>query len=315
MGRGRVQGKKNVDRWRPACLTEPRKIADNTARTPSKSGDRLQSIRWGRERPHTAPRMNAPNTTDTQLDRTAPLALWRAAAAFMHVLAALFGGPGQIAAKHTLTLKAHQLLASWLRAGEAMMRRLLLIEAAAFPKPNTRPLLRTSRKRTRKLMHFFPETPEQWCVSFRCLLGDTHARPATLPSWPNAERACVSPGRSPEDPKPFIFREDRPLRRRANRAQRRRAKRMRAKPVLRQDREWLKHEAPLAFRSAWPLAERYEALRRVFANPHAHAQRLARTLHATPHRVHELLQPPPDAERHVDLSDFTETARRSWNTS
>lgn len=125
----------------------------------------------------------------------------------------------------------------------------------------------------------------------------------------------MSPGRSPEGPKPFIFREDRPLRRRANRAQRRRAKRMRAKPVLRQDREWLKHEAPLAFRSAWPLAERYEALLRVFANPHAHAQRLARTLHATPHRVHELLQPPPDAERHVDLSDFTETARRSWNTS
>src|SRR5690606_36108812 len=122
MGRGRVQGKKNVDRWRPACRTEPRRIADNTARTPSKSGDRLQSIRWGRERPHTAPRMNAPHTTDTQLDRTAPLALWRAAAAFMHVLAALFGGPGQIAAKHTLTLKAHQLLASCLRAGEAMMQ-------------------------------------------------------------------------------------------------------------------------------------------------------------------------------------------------
>ncbi len=229
----------------------------------------------------------------------------------MHVLAALFGDPGQVAAQHTLTLKAHQLLASWLRAGEAMMRRLLLIEAAAHAKPNTRPLLRTPRKRTRKLMHFFPETPEQWRVSFRCLPGDTHARPATRPSWPNAERACVSPG----SPKPFIFREDRPLRRRANRAQRRRAKRTRAKPVLRQGREWRQHEAPLVFRSAWPLAERYEALRRVFANPHAHAQRLARRLHATPHRVHELLRPPPNAERHVDLSDFTDTAQRSWNTS
>jgi len=259
--------------------------------------------------------MNASPSTDTQTDRTAPLALWRVAEAFMHILAALFGDPGQVAAQHTLTLKAHQLLASWLRAGEAMMRRLLLIEAAAHAKPNTRPLLRAPRKRTRRLMHFFPETPEKWRVSFRCSLpGDTHARSASGQLTPIAGHACVSPG-TPGSPKPFIFREDRPLRRRANRVQRRRAKRTRAKPVLRQDREWRLHETPLAFRSAWPLAERYEALRRVFANPHAHAQRLARRLHATPHRVHELLRPPPNAERHVDLSDFTGTAQRSWNTS
>jgi len=242
----------------------------------------------------------------------------------MHILHALFGDPSHIAAKHTLTLKAHQLLASWLRAGEAMMRRLLLIEAAAYPKPNTRPLLRAPRKRTRKLMHFYPETPEKWRVSFRCFTTLPGRRAKRGEPGPIAQHAAAdewTPDRrvlahaSPGNVRPFIFREDRP-RRVTNRAQRRRAKRTRAKPVLRQDREWLKHEPPLAFRSAWPLAERYEALRRAFANPRAYAARLARALHATPHRVHELLHAPPDAARHIArLNDLTETAARSWNTS
>jgi hypothetical protein len=36
---------------------------------------------------------------------------------------------------------------------------------------------------------------------------------------------------------------------------------------------------------AWPLAERYEALLRACANPAPYAQRLARHLHAAPHRA------------------------------
>lgn len=92
----------------------------------------------------------------------------------MHILHALFGAPGDVAAKHTLTLKAHQLMASWLRCAEAMMRHLLVIEAAAFAKPNTRQLLRAPRKRKPKLMRFFPDAPEQWRVSFRCFSSPVH---------------------------------------------------------------------------------------------------------------------------------------------
>jgi hypothetical protein len=210
--------------------------------------------------------MNASPSTDTQTDRIAALALWRVAEAFMHVLAALFGDPGQVAAQHTLTLKAHQLLASWLRAGEAMMRRLLLIEAAAHAKPNTRPLLRAPRKRTRKLMTFTPDAPEKWRVSFRCFASNRGLSPSKAGATPVALRQAQG--------------------------------------------------SHVRFRSAWPIAERYEALLRVFNDPGAYARRLARRLHASPHRLRELLRASPEASDRVDrFSDFTDTARRCWNTS
>ncbi len=110
--------------------------------------------------------MNAAAPSDPV--RHAPLALWRAAQAFLGVLHMLFGAPETVAAKHTLTGKAHAHMASWLRSAEAMLRRLLLIEASAYPKPNTRPLLHTRRPRTRKLMTFRPDAPEAWRVRFRC---------------------------------------------------------------------------------------------------------------------------------------------------
>lgn len=209
--------------------------------------------------------MNAPVTTDTHLDRTAPLTLWRAAGAFMHILHALFGAPEHVAAKHTLLLKAHQLMASWLRCGEAMMRRLLLIEAAAFAKPNTRPLLREPRKRTRKLMGFSPDKPEEWRVSFRCM-----ERPR--PRVP--DNGAFSRARTPA------------LHRRRR--------------LTREERWCSDHWPRPKFRSAWPLAERYEALLRVFNDPIAYARRLARRLHATPHRLRELLRAPPEAAHRVD---------------
>jgi hypothetical protein len=46
------------------------------------------------------------------------------------------------------------------------------------------------------------------------------------------------------------------------------------------------------FTSAWPLAERYEALIRVFNDPAPYAKRLAARLHALPHRAAELLRLP-----------------------
>jgi hypothetical protein len=195
--------------------------------------------------------------------RTAPLALWRVAEAFLGVLNALFGAPEQVAARHTLTAKAHAHLASWLRAGEAMLRRLLLTEAAAFPKPNTRPLLRPPRQRVRKLREFSADAPDAWRVSFRIF----HLPP---------RRGGSAEPRGGEA-KGEVAREE-------NR-----------------------------FRAAWPLAERYEALIRVFNDPAAYARRLARRLHATPHRLGEILRAPPEATHRIDRFEaLGDQARAVW---
>ncbi|MEQ1619088.1 MAG: hypothetical protein ABL883_12190 [Terricaulis sp.] len=193
--------------------------------------------------------MNAPPLIDTP-PRAAPLELWRAAAAFLNLLHALFGDPSAVATRGALTSMTYKTIASWLRAGEAMMRRLLLIEAAAFPKPETRALRPSSRQRARKLMSFEAAHPEGWRVSFRCF--------ASAPRRPPMLRT----GR-----------------------------------IARQDRN---SNSPKV-RSAWPLAERYEALLRVFNDPSACARRLSRRLHAAPHRAASLLRAPPEAESRVEL--------------
>jgi hypothetical protein len=192
-----------------------------------------------------------PAPEDTAPHRHAPLALWRIVQGFLNVLYATFGAPEEVAARHTLTRHAHALMAAWLRAAEMLMRRLLLIEAAAYPKPNIRPLLYKKRTRVRKLMGFSPDEPEKWRVSFRCfsavLSGVTHTQTQKARDVRKVSAMGV------------------------------------CHPIVCHPRE------PTTLRSAWPLAERYEALIRVFNDPTKYAQRLARRLHATPHRVVEVL--------------------------
>ncbi len=118
----------------------------------------------------------------------APSELWRIARWFICALHDLFGGPDHIAQHHTLSRKAYTLLLSWLRVGEAMMRRLIAIEAAAFPaRAAGKP--RGPRPRTRRLVEFYPDKPDDWRVSFRCFAGDTHA------SQSSRQHARVSPQR------------------------------------------------------------------------------------------------------------------------
>jgi hypothetical protein len=124
---------------------------------------------------YSAPTMQPAATTT----RTAPLALWRVAEAFLGILHTLFGSPAEIAARRTLTHKPYALMLSWLRAGEALMRRLLVIEAAAYAKPNTPPRLWPKRPRARRAVAFWQEKPEDWRVSFRCFADrPSHARGA-----------------------------------------------------------------------------------------------------------------------------------------
>lgn len=85
----------------------------------------------------------------------------------MHTLLALFGAPAAIAGQHTLTAKAHALMASWLRCAEALLRHLLLIEAAALTlaPPRARP----SRARApRADTPFNPDDPQTWRAPFSC---------------------------------------------------------------------------------------------------------------------------------------------------
>lgn len=217
------------------------------------------------------------NATDPSPTRTAPLALWRVAQAFLGVLHVLFGDPQAVATRHTLTAKAHGFMAAWLRSAEAMLRRLLVIEASAIAKPNTRPLLKPRRTRQPKLMHFWPEHPEKWRVSFRVMDRRRPRRPTPAPA-----------GEAP-------------------------AVHKRRKRLSREERWCSEYWPKPKFRSAWPLAERYEALLRVFNDPAPYARRLAARLHATPHRLAEALRAPPDACDRVDrFDDLGECAKQAW---
>lgn len=236
--------------------------------------------------------------------RHAPLALWRAAQAFLLAIHALFGAPQEIAARHTLTGKVHGQLAAWLRCAEAMLRRLLLIEASAYPRPNTRPLLRPAklfgRKRARTPHAFCADNPDAWRVRFRCF--HTHRAARTKH---NTAKEVAAPA---DKIRAFVFHDAPPQARALSPSKggaglRQAQASQRRPPILRQDRPWVHAKAPLAFRSAWPLAERYEALCRVFNDPTTYARRLSRRLHATPHRLGEMLRAPPDAGHRVELFD------------
>lgn len=212
----------------------------------------------------------------------APPILWAAARALITTIFALFGEPSAIAAQHTHRQSERRLLLKWLRAGEALMRHLLLIEAAHHAKPNTRPLLNARRERTRRLMTFEAANPEDWRVSFRCF--------STLPGR-SAKR---------EEPGP-------------------RGQRAPSKPRLSREERWCSDHWPRPkFYNAWPLAERAEALLRAFNNPEPYARRLAARLHATPHRARELTRHPENLPHVIDhfdtLRDEADTAQRRFES-
>jgi len=189
-------------------------------------------------------------STPASDQRKAPLHLWRAASALLNTLFALFGGPEKLAAKHTLTAAAHKLASDWLRTAEALMRRLLLIEASAYPVPPASSRQRRKSARQRKLMSFDADKPENWRVSFRCILERQRPRRRGTEQHPQTSNRLNNAGGDAGAP--------RKLRR---------------------------------FLSAWPLAERFEALIRVHNDPAAYAKRLARRLRAAPKLIALMLRP------------------------
>ncbi|PZO46497.1 MAG: hypothetical protein DCF16_18900 [Alphaproteobacteria bacterium] len=212
--------------------------------------------------------------------RFAPLPLWRAAGAFLETLFNLFGAPERLAARHTILGPEHKHILNWLRCAEALMRRLLFIEASHYPKPNIRPLLYAKRARKRRTMEFWPDRPEQWRVSFR-----------VFPSSP------AHSGGSAE--------------RRSRKAK---------GPLAPSDRFAISSSArggDVTFHSAWPLAERFEALLRVHNNPAPYARRLSRRLHARPHLAAVIVRAPHELQHriapaaHAEIESLIEGRRRS----
>lgn len=220
-------------------------------------------------------RIVAPVTTNTAPDtRTAPLTLWRSAGAFITTLFNLFGAPQDLAADHTLTAKTHALILSWLRIAEALLRQLLLIEAAAYPAayPNVPPPSKPhadnmSAVRGRRVGSFAPDKPETWRVSFRC-----------FPSSPACGGSVIGKandeGGAPAQALNAFSHQSRD-----------------SSPASRGDKR---------FHSAWPIAERFEALLRVYNDPAPYARRLARRLQATPRLIARVLQTPTDFEHRID---------------
>ncbi len=76
---------------------------------------------------------------------------------------------------------------------------------------------------------------------------------------------------------------------------------------------------PSRFRSAWPLAERYEAIVRAFNEPALYAQRLARRLYAQPWRAIPFAYAVPDATPCLEIIEptqrDTDDAVRHFNSS
>lgn len=213
----------------------------------------------------------------------APPALWAAARALICAIFNLFGAPEKIAAQGVHSARERSLILTWLRAGEAMVRQLLLIEAAACALPALRVRKRVARVRVRKAMSFAADAPETWRVSFRCF-PSSPTRGGSVERSSRETKGDVV-GHAPSDA--FGV----------------------SSPTRGGDKRYF---------SAWPLAERAEAMLRAFNNPAAFAQRLARRLKRAPARVSAVLRVPENLQHVIAEHDFAalqegaESARRRF---
>jgi len=247
------------------------------------------------------------------LQRAAPAPLWRAMQAFLELLFSLFGDPSWIAARGVMGRRDKALMRPWLRAGEAFLRRLLLIEAFALA-PDMKiaaPKRRAHKSRLRRPITFYPDKPEDWRVSFR--LFPTARRRS------RAKRRMQRVRRPRIDLPNFLL----PPKRAASEFAHLQA------PLHRLPRA-ASLNTPCATATGktmdrnpvdpWPMAERLEALRRACVDPRACARRLARTLHRDERRAFRVLRrEPPHIANLFGAQDFgrcnaiVASRRRGWD--
>jgi len=234
-------------------------------------------------------------------------------------LCQLFGEPQAIARQGALAREARALLLTWLRACEMAVRHLLLIEAAALIGALPRSRVSTQKHvRTRRPYLHDPDYPEAWRVPFRCCLerrrshrhgGGAPRKRVAFDRYANyfidpaaAERARAeyaawlarmragAPAPAPAKGSPG-----------APKASRR-------------------GPGPRVY-SAWPLAERAEAVLRAFNEPAPFARRLAYRLRRRPQLARRLTHIPDDIDRALDrdavarLHDAVRVAFPALNSS
>lgn len=172
----------------------------------------------------------------------------------------LFGEPHELAFQHSLNARDYKLACNWLRTVEALFRKLLLIEASHYAREIQQSKRRKRSKRDRRAMAFFPETPDAWRVTFRTL---DRGRPRPHGAVYGQSRASDRLSAAGEDARGPI-------------------------------------RLPTRFHSAWPIAERFEALLRVHNDPTPYAKRLARRLYAAPQGVACIIKEPPELQHRID---------------
>lgn len=226
--------------------------------------------------------------------------------AFLCLLFDLFGEPGAVAAQGSLGRRNRALMLPWLRAGEAFLRRLLFIEALALVKAPSRracPPKRAARSRIRRLFHFHPDKPEDWRVSFRMF-----SRKRSLRRSGRAHRACFKATPLPA----FLCA-----------SQKRQETILWRTPALAQPSSAPSQSgpqnAPRNIAGAWPLAERLEAMLRVYNDPHGAARRLARIFVREEGRALRVLRPEPQhvanifgAQTFARCNALVASRRRKW---
>ena len=120
--------------------------------------------------------------------RNAPLELWRIASRYLNDLFNLFGPPEEIAARRVFAKDAYDLLSRWLRAGECLLRELLLLEASLLGAPASGPAANAKTKTARaqprapKLRAFHSANPEDWRVSFKVFVAPACNRQEKKPA-------------------------------------------------------------------------------------------------------------------------------------
>lgn len=248
--------------------------------------------------------MSEPAVSAEDYDENSVPGLWETARWFMRWLLAICGGPSEIAAVNVLARRERRDILHWLRPVEALVRRLLVAEAArlAADLPADRPGQGESdapplpRRRTavhaRHAPAPDPEHPEQWAVRFSLSARDG-ARPAARRRASRARVRPPAPGRCDNEFETL----------------RRMLERMWKKPPPPPGGDsapppWAAEAMPATPREtanlfrALPLARRIEAVRRVLDDREPDVTRLARLLarrrSADIERIRRACRPPPE---------------------
>lgn len=187
---------------------------------------------------------------------TSPPALWEAAKYLLRWLYAICGTPCAIVADGLHAPRERRRIALWLRPVEALVRRLLVVEAVRMAQtlPAAEGKGTGARPRQRppmcRIAFLDPEDSDAWIVHFRAL-GGTPMRHAegNSPQAPESERRSGAPAARRKD--------------------------------------------PLADWCPWPLAVRIEAVTRVLRDPEPYARRLAWRLRKDAGPIRRACRPPP----------------------